>query len=121
VTELAGLLIDSVEGGASVGFPSPLEVDVARQYWLGVADGVESGRCVLLVVGEPIVGAVQLQFASFPNGRHRAEVAKLLGHSSARSRGLGTRLMEAVEREAGRRGKTLLILDTQTWVGRAPE
>lgn len=117
VAELADLLIDSVEGGASLGFPSPLERDVARQYWLGVADAVESGQKVLLVAGDPIAGTVQLHFASFPNGRHRAEVAKLIVHSSARNHGLGTRLMEAVEQEARRRAKTLLILDTQTGSG----
>lgn len=117
VTELSDLLIDSVEGGASLGFPSPLERDVARKYWMGVADAVESGRCVLLVAGNPIAGTVQLHFASFPNGRHRSEIAKLMVHSSARNHGLGTRLMEAVEQEARRRAKTLLILDTQTGSG----
>jgi GNAT superfamily N-acetyltransferase len=114
VTELADLLIDCVEGGASLGFPSPLEADASRTYWLGVSDAVESGRSALLVAGDPIVGTVQLHFASFPNGRHRAEVAKLLVHSSARNQGVGTRLMEMVEQEAIRRGKSLLILDTQT-------
>jgi GNAT superfamily N-acetyltransferase len=103
-----------VHGGASLGFPSPLEREMARQYWMGAAGGVESGQSVLLVAGEPITGTVQLHFASFPNGRHRAEVAKLMVYSSARNQGLGTRLMEAVEVEARRRGKTLLILDTQT-------
>jgi GNAT superfamily N-acetyltransferase len=114
VTELAELLIDCVEGGASLGFPAPLELEVARAYWLGVGGAVESGRCVLLGAGDPLLGTVQLQFPSFPNGRHRAEVAKLLVRSSARNQGLGMRLMAAIEREAGRRGKTLLILDTQT-------
>ena len=117
LTELADLLIDCVEGGASLGFPSPLERHVAREYWMGVADGVESGRSVLFVAGDLIAGTVQLHFAAFPNGRQRAEVAKLMVHSSARNHGLGTRLMEAVEQEAGRRGKTLLILDTQTGSG----
>jgi GNAT superfamily N-acetyltransferase len=115
--ELAELLIDAIEGGASLGFPSGVEPEVARQYWLGVADGIEKGRNVLLVAGGPIVGTVHLQFSSFPNGRHRGEVSKLLVHSAARNQGLATRLMEAVEREAVRRGKTLLILDTQTGSG----
>jgi GNAT superfamily N-acetyltransferase len=117
VAELTDLLIDAVEGGASLGFPAPLNVDAARKYWMGVADTLESGRCVLLVAGDPIVGTVQLHFAIYPNGRHRGEVAKLLVHSSARNQGLGTRLMEEVEREAVRRGRTLLILDTQTGSG----
>jgi GNAT superfamily N-acetyltransferase len=117
VTQLAALLIDCVDGGASLGFPSPLDLDVARGYWFGVADSVESGRAVLLVAGDPIVGTVQMQSSTYPNGRHRAEIAKLLVHSSARNKGLGTRLMEAIEREAVSRGKTLLVLDTQTGSG----
>jgi len=117
ITELAELLIDCVDGGASLGFPSPLGYDVAVGYWRDAADSVESGRAVLLVAGDPIVGTVQLHSSTYPNGRHRAEVAKLLVHSSARNQGLGTRLMEAVEREAVSRGKTLLILDTQTGSG----
>ncbi|GAC1471194.1 MAG: GNAT family N-acetyltransferase [Candidatus Dormibacteraceae bacterium] len=117
VSELADLLKDCVEGGASLGFPSPLELDVARTYWQGVAYAIEAGQHVLLVAGDPIVGTVQLRFSSYPNGRHRAEVAKLLVHSSARKRGLGTRLMERVEQEAARRGMTLLVLDTQTGSG----
>ena len=117
VTDLANLLIDCVEGGASLGFPSPLDLDAAREYWLGVAGGIETSRNVLLVAGDPMLGTVQLQFSPFPNSRHRAEVAKLLVHNSARNHGLGTRLMEAVEREAIRRGNTLLMLDTQTGTG----
>jgi GNAT superfamily N-acetyltransferase len=117
VQELADLLADAVESGASLGFPAPLDLALARQYWLGVAGAVETGRNVLLIAGDPIVGTVQLQFSSFPNGRHRAEVAKLLVHRSARRHGLGIRLMEAVEREAVSHGKSLLILDTQTGSG----
>jgi GNAT superfamily N-acetyltransferase len=117
VAELSDLLIDAVEGGASLGFPAPLNTDVAERYWMGVAETLASGRCVLLVAGDPIVGTVQLHFSSYPNGRHRGEVAKLLVHSSARNRGLGKRLMEAIEREAVRRDKTLLLLDTQTGSG----
>jgi len=117
VIELADLLADAVESGASLGFPAPLDPDVARQYWMGVAGGIETGRNVLLVAGDPIVGTVQLQFSSFPNGRHRAEVAKLLVHRSARRHGLGMRLMDSVERKAVSHGKSLLILDTQTGSG----
>ncbi|HET7338164.1 MAG TPA: GNAT family N-acetyltransferase, partial [Candidatus Dormibacteraeota bacterium] len=60
------------------------------------------------------VGTVQLGFAQFPNGRHRAEVAKLLVHSSMRRRGLATGLMNAAEEHARRAARTLLFLDTET-------
>jgi GNAT superfamily N-acetyltransferase len=114
VHELADVLIDAVAGGASLGFPAPLERGEAEAYWLGVAGGIAEGRNVLLGAGNPLVGTVHLHFGVFPNSRHRAEVAKLMVHSSMRKQGLGTRLMEAIEREAVRRGRTLLVLDTQS-------
>ena len=49
-----------------------------------------------------------------PNQPHRGDLKKLLVHRSARGRGLARLLMEAAEREAARRGKTLLVLDTAT-------
>ncbi len=40
---LAGLLIDAVDGGASVSFMHPLPVPRAMAFWQGVADGVAGG------------------------------------------------------------------------------
>jgi GNAT superfamily N-acetyltransferase len=103
-----------VEGGASVGFMPPLPKTAAIEYWAEVAESVARGQTILLATGEPIDGTVQLQLPAYPNGRHRGMVAKLLVHRSARRRGLGTVLMEALEAEAQRDGRTLLFLDTQT-------
>ena len=64
--------------------------------------------------GERLVGTVQLRYAQLPNARHRAEVAKLLVHRSARRRGIGRSLLSEIERTALAEGRTLLVLDTLT-------
>ena len=112
---LIELLLDSVEGGASVGFLSPLKRETADAFWRDMLREVESPYRVILVAtteqGE-VAGSVQLALGQKENGRHRAEVQKLLVHTRYRNRGLGRRLMGAIEREAQQRGITLLYLDT---------
>ncbi len=111
---LIELLRDSVEGGASVGFLSPLRRETAEAFWRDMLREAESPYRVILVAttedGE-VAGSVQLALGQKENGRHRAEVQKLLVHSRYRNRGLGRRLMEAIEHEARQRGITLLYLD----------
>ena len=53
-----------------------------------------------------------MRLAQWPNARHRAEVAKLLVHSSVRRRGVGRSLMAELERIARSAARTLLVLDT---------
>ena len=60
------------------------------------------------------MAAVQLHPAPLPNGAHRATVAKLLVHRSARRSGVATALMEVLEQEALAQGRWLLQLDTET-------
>jgi GNAT superfamily N-acetyltransferase len=111
---LAALLLDCVEGGASVGFMHPLGLDKARAFWRGVADEVEQGRRALLVAqdGERIVGTVHLVLAQPDNQPHRADLCKMLVLRSERKRGIGAALMDAAERAARAAGKSLLVLDT---------
>lgn len=113
---LSRLLLDAVAGNASVGFPAGLSAADAHRYWTGVWEASAAGRTVLLVarVEGRIVGTVQLVLSPYPNGRNRAEVAKLLVHSSARRRGLATHLMRAAEDAARQATRTLLFLDTET-------
>jgi acetyltransferase len=61
-----------------------------------------------------VVGTVRLHLAAQANGRHRADVSKLLVHRGARRRGVARALLDALEAEALRRGRTLLMLDTET-------
>lgn len=111
---LAGLLIDCVEGGASVSFMHPLSMDKALVFWRGVADSVARGERALLVAEDAagIVGTVQVLLDQPENQPHRADVAKMLVHRRARRQGLGEALMQAAEQVARECGKTLLVLDT---------
>ena len=81
-----------------------------------VAAEVEQGRRLLLAAfaDGDLVGTVQVILALPPNQPHRAEIAKLLVHRSARRRGIAQLLMERAEAEARAEGKTLLVLDTVT-------
>ena len=105
VDALADLLLDCVEGGASVSFMWPLPRERALAFWAGVAEGVRAGERVLLI-GEDaagrIIGTVQLIVAQPDNQPHRADVAKMLVHRSARRRGLAQRLLVAPARRASR-------------------
>ncbi|MFT4183764.1 MAG: GNAT family N-acetyltransferase [Rhizobium sp.] len=114
--DLCEVLADCVNGGASVGFMQPYGPDDAAPYWHDVADSVETGATLLLVavIDGKVAGTVQVGAAQMPNQLHRGDLKKLLVHRRARGRGLARLLMEAAEREAARRGKTLLVLDTAT-------
>jgi GNAT superfamily N-acetyltransferase len=117
IEALAALLIDCVEGGASVSFMLPLTAERARAFWQRVAQGVHDGERALLVAEDAhgvIVGTVQLVLGQPENQPHRADVAKMLVHRRMRRQGLGGQLMRAAEETARDCGKTLLVLDTVT-------
>jgi len=112
--QLADVLIDCVEGGASVSFMLPLSRTTALDYWHDIAGGVERGERTLIVAQDRagILGTVQLITAMPDNQQHRADVAKLLVRRQARGAGIGRRLMEAVEEAARTQGRSVLVLDT---------
>ncbi|WP_027797754.1 GNAT family N-acetyltransferase [Paraburkholderia acidipaludis] len=115
--QLAEVLIDCVEGGASVSFMLPISRETALGFWRGVAQGVARGERILLAAedGEGrIVGTVQLVTAQPENQPHRADVAKMLVSRRARRQGVAQRLMAAVDEAAREAGKTVLVLDTVT-------
>jgi GNAT superfamily N-acetyltransferase len=113
---LADVLIDCVEGGASVSFMLPLTRDRAVAFWRRVAQGVAAGERALLVAedAQGLCGTVQLVLEQPENQPHRADLAKMLVHRRARRRGLGAALMRAAEATARECGKTLLVLDAVT-------
>jgi ribosomal protein S18 acetylase RimI-like enzyme len=113
---LAGVLVDCVAGGASVRFMAPFSLEQARGAFTDVAAEVAHGHRLLLAAfaGGDLVGTVQVVFALQPNQPHRAEIAQLLVHRSARRRGIARLLMERAEAEARAEGRTLLVLDTVT-------
>jgi GNAT superfamily N-acetyltransferase len=116
IAALADVLVDCVEGGASVSFMAPFARDKAEAFWLEIANDAAHGGRVLIVAEDiesgAIVGAAQLVFGHPENQPHRADVAKVLVHRRARERGVGAALMGAVEEAARAAGKTLLVLDT---------
>lgn len=113
---LCAVLMDCVEGGASVGFMQPFSHARAMAFWQRIAEGVARGERALLVAEdeEGILGTVQVVLAQPENQPHRGEVAKMLVHRRARRRGVGGLLMKAAEQVARERGKTLLVLDTSS-------
>jgi len=116
VEGLADLLIDCVEGGASVGFMLPITRERAVAFWRKVARGVAAGERALLVAEDAlgICGTVQLVLDLPENQPHRADLAKMLVHRRARRRGLGAALVRAAEATALACGRTLLVLDAVT-------
>ena len=116
VHQLADVLIDCVEGGASVSFMLPLSRERALAFWQRVTRDVATGARALLVAEDAhgICGTVQLVFDLPENQPHRGDLAKMLVHHRARRQGLGEALMRAAEDAARESGKTLLVLDAVT-------
>jgi ribosomal protein S18 acetylase RimI-like enzyme len=109
--QLVDVLIATVDDGASIGFLPPLSREEARSYW---EDALGPG--VILLVAEEagrIAGTVQLHLSLKLNGRHRAEIARLMVHPDFRRRGIGRLLMERAEAVAIEQGRTLIVLDTR--------
>lgn len=111
IDELAQLLIDTVNDGASIGFLTPMCKDKARNYWLNVLDnGIY--LFVAKVCGE-VVGTIQLRRCLTENGRHRGEVCRLMVNPNLRGRGIGKSLLSIVEDKARTLDISLLILDAR--------
>ncbi|HUR87987.1 MAG TPA: GNAT family N-acetyltransferase [Ramlibacter sp.] len=111
---LCDVLVDCVEGGASIGFILPMTRDKAQRFWRKVADSAAREERVLFVAeeGDRIVGTVQVVFDLPENQPHRGDVAKMQVHRSQRKKGVGEALMRAAEEAAREVGRTLLVLDT---------
>lgn len=114
VAQLANVLIDCVEGGASVSFMQPMTGEKASAFWRGLSKDIASGARILLVAedAEGILGTVQLVLAQPENQPHRADISKMLVHRRGRQRGVGSTLMREAELSAREHGRTMLVLDT---------
>jgi GNAT superfamily N-acetyltransferase len=113
--ELIDVLCGTVNGGASLGFLSPLSREDARSYWLSLRPEMYGGSRVLLAAYADghIVGAGQLSLPPWPNAHHRAEVQKLFVAAGLRGQGVGRLLMTALHDVARQRGRRLLLLNTR--------
>jgi GNAT superfamily N-acetyltransferase len=117
IRELSDVLIDCVEGGASVSFMLPMTRAKAETFWQGVSASVARGERVVIVAEDAtgaIIGTVQVILNLPENQPHRGDVAKMLVHRRARRYGVGAALLAAAERSAIDAGRTLLVLDTVT-------
>ncbi|WP_407182164.1 GNAT family N-acetyltransferase [Citrobacter europaeus] len=120
IDELSDILETCVNDGASVSFMLPFTSEKSRPFWMSVAQSVDRGERIVLGAQDAqgvLVGTVQLIIDQPENQPHRADVAKLLVHTSARRGGVARELMNGLERCAHQQGKTLLVLDTATGSG----
>ena len=121
--DLIELLRVCVHGGASIGFLAPLPISEAADYWTSLTAQIQAGSRALVVARDgaagPIVGSGQLAFETKPNGRHRAEINKVMVLPSYRRRGIAAQIMRELERIASTRGTRLLFLDTSEGAGGA--
>jgi GNAT superfamily N-acetyltransferase len=112
---LCDVLIDCVEGGASVNFMWPMTRAKAEKYWHAVAESLARGERALLIAEDPhgnIMGTAQAVWAGPENQPHRADISKMLVRRNARRHGVGALVLAAAERAAFDAGRTLLVLDT---------
>ncbi|SEH01371.1 Acetyltransferase (GNAT) domain-containing protein [Nonomuraea solani] len=116
IKELADLLVDAVDDGASVGFVTPFGHEEAAAWWRAQYPAVAAGTLAVWACREDgaMTGTISLALAAKPNARHRAEIVKLMVHRTARGRGLSRALLATAERAAPAEGAGLLLLDTET-------
>lgn len=116
IEQLGQLLVDVVANGASIGFVFPFDIEQAKTYWQGMIQGGVVQSDVILwtaTIEGKICGTIQLHLINKPNGVHRCEVAKLMVHPDHRKRGIARRLMQALEAEAMKQQRKLIVLDTR--------
>jgi GNAT superfamily N-acetyltransferase len=114
---LAALLVDAVEGGASVNFLAGVTREEATGWWAARTDAVRTGTITVFVArddGDRIVGSTLIERSRNPNSPHRAEIGKVIVLRSARRQGIASALMRAAEDRARFEGRWMLVLDTVT-------
>ena len=118
IGELADVLADCVEGGASVSFMLPFCRADGVEFFQKVIASVARGETVLVAarIDGRIVGTVQLGLDMPPNQPHRGDIKKLLVHRAARSRGIGAMLMERPKRKRRPAAERC-----SCWIRRAPK
>jgi len=112
---LCEVLIDCVDGGASVSFMHPMTLSKAADFWREVAASINRGERALVIAEDDqgsVIGTAQAVWAAPENQPHRADVAKMLVHRRARRLGVGAAVLKAAEDAARDAGRTLLVLDT---------
>ena len=116
IPRLAELLVDAVESGAGVSFLAGVTEKETAAWWHAREADVAAGviTAFVAVLDGRIMGSVLLMRSTIANSPHRAEIGKVLVHSTARRRGIAAALMRAAEDRARADGRWLLVLDTVT-------
>ncbi|MFL4214604.1 GNAT family N-acetyltransferase [Enterobacter mori] len=116
LSELGDVLQACVKEGASVGFTDPTDRQAIDNFWKDKIYSLANQDCDLLVARDSgiIAAIVMINYCGMPNGRHRAEISKLLVHPQSRRQGIARHLMNKIEKMAWGKGITLLVLDTRS-------
>lgn len=116
IAALGSILGDAVAHGASVNFLAGVSAAATEGFWRRQIPAIAAAETLLFVAedGVRLMGTVLLMFAHQPNAPHRAEIGKMLVHSTARRQGVRRRLLTSAEEAARAAGRTLLMLDTET-------
>jgi GNAT superfamily N-acetyltransferase len=114
IDSLSAIMTSCVNEGASIGYLTPFGPKDAEAFWTFVRGTLASGarRMLIAEMRGDITGTVQIGLDMPPNGRHRADVMKLMVHPHARKQGIGKALMLAAEDVARTERRSLLVLDT---------
>jgi acetyltransferase len=112
--ELAKVHLDALRSGMALGALGSMESEtLERSYHDIVSRLVDRDR--VLVVAEArgkVVGMAQLVFSLATNAGHRAEIQRVGVATAARGKGIGRKLMAAVEEVAREHRVSLLWLTT---------
>ncbi|KAJ4189679.1 N-acetyltransferase domain-containing protein [Fusarium falciforme] len=105
-------------------FLPPLSHEKLLAWWKERIAEVADGKRLIFILlnesepgsrpkGSDVMGVVMLAMPSSETGPFRGVVEKLLVHKTFRGRGGARTLVSALEAEAARRGRTVLLLDTE--------
>lgn len=113
--ELASVLLDAINSGASVGYQQQLTQEEAeRTFWQMRPELDNATRLLWIARDEQGVQAtVSLLLNRQPDALNRAEVKSLLVHRRARRTGIGRKLVGELEHAALRHHRGLIYLDAQ--------
>ncbi|KAF5361421.1 hypothetical protein D9758_006217 [Tetrapyrgos nigripes] len=133
---LAALLKEVVDENIPLNFCQPFSLKDAEAWWGDLQKGVDAGTEIVILAhkhaddldqhekqsgesentwsGRRLVGCVILYLAQKTNAFHRGEIGKLLVTKEERGSGVGKRLMDCLEDQARKHGRTILVLDTET-------
>ncbi|HEX4525735.1 MAG TPA: GNAT family N-acetyltransferase [Gaiellaceae bacterium] len=114
LNELAQLLLDGHASNMALGLAPPLTRERAADAYRVTAARLAPGERVLLgaLDGDILVGAVHIARAEAENGRHRAEIQRLVVSPTSRGMGIGRALLEAAVERARELRLGLLWLTT---------